>query len=103
MSKTDRAHMEGIAVAKSVDGEVVGRDAEMHAVKTVLSGKSRQRWPTSAGNPGGGTCSCLYPRSAKLGSFGLSGFRLCAQQPPSSSRTGTVVAARSVAILAFVQ
>ncbi|CAK9062778.1 Protein BTR1 (Binding to ToMV RNA 1) [Durusdinium trenchii] len=26
MSKTDRAHMEGIAVAKSVDGEVVGKD-----------------------------------------------------------------------------
>ncbi|CAJ1402825.1 unnamed protein product [Effrenium voratum] len=26
MSKTDRAHMEGIAVAKSIDGEIVGKD-----------------------------------------------------------------------------
>lgn len=26
MSKTDRAHMEGIVVAKSVDGEIVGKD-----------------------------------------------------------------------------
>ena len=26
MSKTDRAHMEGIALAKSLDGEVVGKD-----------------------------------------------------------------------------
>ena len=49
MLKTDRAHMEGIVVAKSVDGEIVGKDGRPR--REIREVGNSNEWKLRKGRP----------------------------------------------------